>query len=547
MTDLPPRIATRVLLAVLLLGAALRVWGIRFGLPHPLTRPDEEIVALTAAGFFKGDFNPHFFNWPSFYFYVIHGLLRVAYVAGRLTGRYADVSAFAQSEIASPSSVILMDRFVSVICGVMTLAVVHRLTRALFDRETALVATFFLAVAFLHVRDSHFGMLDVPLTLLIMFSIWCLVEGWSRGHTISRFVLAGVCAGLATSVKYNAAALAGAAIVVAALRLTERPRLARRSTWVGVVGFAVAFAAGFLAGTPYAVLDFTGFVHGVTFEARHFTGGHGLIVNNGWLQHLNFSLRYGLGLPLLVTGVVGLGALAVVNWRAALVLFAFPVLYYAVIGRGGTAFVRYAIPLVPFLCVSAAAFLQQLANRVGKRGLQHAVLLIAALAVAAPSIASVVRFDDLLTRRDTRLLAADWLAAQMAKGASLYESGPVYVKPDLSWPAEYRGAVLLVEFAEDRAVFLARAGSPRLPDWIVIAESPLRLYTTLPAALPAILGNDYVLAQRIGASRDREHESWFDRQDAFFLPFANFSLRIRPGPDYAIYRRRPTTTMAPIR
>src|SRR5262249_9570113 len=58
----------RPLLAVLLVGALLRVVPIWFGLPFDRARPDEETAIGHALAIVGGDLNPHFFHWPSLTF-----------------------------------------------------------------------------------------------------------------------------------------------------------------------------------------------------------------------------------------------------------------------------------------------------------------------------------------------------------------------------------------------------------------------------------------------------------------------------------------------
>ncbi|MGA3086261.1 MAG: hypothetical protein ABSE95_15935 [Thermodesulfobacteriota bacterium] len=62
--DLIKKIEYKLLL-VLLLGAIVRYWGITFGLPETFCRPDEEIIIKTSLKFFRGDFNPEFFRYPT--------------------------------------------------------------------------------------------------------------------------------------------------------------------------------------------------------------------------------------------------------------------------------------------------------------------------------------------------------------------------------------------------------------------------------------------------------------------------------------------------
>ena len=59
------------LAAVLTLALALRVWALDFGLPHTLTRPDEDAVVSVALRFFQRNLDPGFFDWPSLFMYVV--------------------------------------------------------------------------------------------------------------------------------------------------------------------------------------------------------------------------------------------------------------------------------------------------------------------------------------------------------------------------------------------------------------------------------------------------------------------------------------------
>ena len=322
----------RILAAVVLAAAGLRLWGIGFGLPHPMTRPDEEFLIGKAMGFFSGDFNPHFFEWPSLYFYVVHAVLRVVYGVGYLTGVYRDTNEFVQISAADPAWIYLTLRSMSAAAGVATVVVVHGICRVLLDRRTASIAAALLAVAYLHVRDSHFGVLDVPLTLLIAIAIRFLATAWVSSRPGLSLALAGTAAGLASSVKYNAAALLVPCAATVCLKVFyERPDR-RGNVLLGGLACIALFAAAFLAGSPYVLLDYEAFREGIDAQVTRLTGGHGIAIANVWTQHLTFSLWYGVGGPVLLAAGFGLVALAQRNWRVAVLLSAFPVAYFAVIG-----------------------------------------------------------------------------------------------------------------------------------------------------------------------------------------------------------------------
>lgn len=528
-----------VLAAIVVAGAAVRLWGIRFGLPHVATRPDEEFIVRVALGFFSGDYNPHFFQWPSLYFYVVHALARIECGVRVAAGWHENTAACVTWIREAPTAFFLSVRLISVACGVATIAVVHGLGRALFGRMAGLLAAFFVAFAYLHVRDSHFGVLDVPLTLLILLTVRFLIPPSSSSVLRPSFLFAGIAAGVATSIKYNAAAVGVVAIAAAVLgaQPMDRRNLRVAAGHLGI--FAAASIATFLAGSPYTLLDAPAFLEGLGEQARHFTEGHGIAVRNGWWYHLSFSLRHGLGAPLLLAGVAGIITALLMVPARGIVFAAFPVVYFAAIGSGQTAFVRYATPLVPFFCIAAGLFVATSAAVAFARRpaswRSAAAWTIAAFGVA-PSAVNVARLDAVLSRTDTRVLAAEWLRPRVTRGAIVYEAGAMYAQPHLAWPSSAERSYRFVQFDSVTGVFM----SPRaeLPAWIVVPDSSPRLYTRAPHQLRTILDEHYDLVQEFSAVTAPERESWFDRQDAFFMPFASLALRERPGPELRIYRRR---------
>ena len=141
--------------------------------------------------------------------------------------------------------------------------------------------------------------------------------------------------------------------------------------------------------------------------------------------------------------------------------------------------------------------------------------------------------DVLLMRPDTRVLAAEWLAERVKPGESLYQAGSNYSDVPLgpllpqTWPREI--------FDGGRGTF---AASSQLPDWLIIPESPLTLYTGVPASLRAIASERYEISHRVRATRpDVADAGVYDFDDAFFLPLSGFGAILRPGPTIVIYHR----------
>ena len=106
---------------------------------------------------------------------------------------------------------------------------------------------------------------------------------------------------------------------------------------------------------PYTLLGFERFIDATRMVQQGMQTGSGFAdLGTGWTYHLVFTLRYGVGLPILVASLVGLVITLRQDWKHALLLCAFPIAYYWVAGSSLWVFARYMVPMVPFLCLLAA-------------------------------------------------------------------------------------------------------------------------------------------------------------------------------------------------
>jgi hypothetical protein len=525
--------------AILLVGAISRCWGVAFGLPNTTVHPDEGAIVGISSGMLYAGYNPGFFHWPSFEFYVVAACYRIGWQIERWRGVFHHNYEITPAVAAHPAPFILVPRMLAVVAGVATIWCVYRFARQSLGRATALVASFFLAIAFLHVRDSHFGVTDAPMTYLAMAAMIPIGRALVDPSTRRHWIVAGMLTGLTASTKYNGGLMAAVAFAVAAIvwidgRGGDAP-LRRSAAIRGLIWFTSAAALAFVAGTPYSVLDFQNFLEGLRFDSTHLMAGHGEILGRGWIYHVLFSLRYGIGAPMLVAAIAGIVVLAIRSWRTAVLVCTFPIIYYLLVGRGYTVFVRYVTPLVPFLCMTAAVAVVAVARRLARPwpAAVPAATGVLAVLIAVPSIQSTVAFDALAGRADTRLVAAAWLDARRQSSDWLNEEFPAFLHPE--WGRA--PGVNVSRFDAGRGAFISGKGAEVTPDWIALGSSALPVYANLdPQILPLIAGT-YELAATFRATSGPESPEIFDRQDHFFFPYADFSRRLRSGPDIRIYRR----------
>ena len=461
---------------------------------------------------YGGDLNPHVFNYPAFFMMSIAIALTMLQIAG-VTLAFA-----APYRIA---------RYFSAAAGIATVLVIFRVGLRLFGQTAALAAAALLSLAFLHVRDSHFGVTDVPMSFLVVVAFLFIVRLSQSGQT-RDLIAAGVFAGLATSTKYNAALIALPAVLVIATGAVPAPdewreRLRRAAL------FGTMMTAAFLLTSPYTLLDYREFLEDFMFESRHLRMGHGVDLGLGWRHHLVSTLRYGVGMPILLSGIAGFLLLLWRDPRKGLLVAVFPFSYYLVLGSGRTVFARYMMPVIPFLCLAAGYAVTEaaswLAARAGRPRLAPLIAAAGVIVVVWPSAQSVIAFDQLISIDDNRLIARRWVERHIPKDATMAQIGAT------------SGHVFLHDAYETRYRRMSVRNRRNRPDLIIVQTSPI---IPVPRELPrmaAAIAADYELAfDRNGVGNDPANV--YDWQDEFFLPLTGFKGVERPGPNFKIYIRR---------
>jgi len=525
-----------LLLLILLMALAVRVWGLGFGLPYIIARPDETAMAGPAVGFLSGDLRPPYFEWPTLFTYATAFLYVIYFYLSRPFTGHATLAAFAESRRQSVAPFLYITRSLSALMGVLTVWWVYAICRRLFDETIALVAALFLALSFLHVRDSHFGVADIAMTSLVMLAVLAILR-WRDSGIRLHAAQGGLIAGLAGSTKYNGLGMCVPFIVALVERAVDDYRgrsekYARRRFTLALVAFSVAVAIGFFGASPYILIDWSRFRSSISGVAEHLAEGHGVDLGRGWSYYARVVLPAAIGWPMFVAGIAGALALLTKRFRDAAVLFAFPIAYYFVAGRGYTVFARYIIPVIPFLCIAAAWFVVTTVRALAKAAtpvMRGALIAAATIAVVAPTARKTLELDRLLATTDNRAIVAQALADVVPPDSSLYQSGTTYGYV----PMEINGRKIARVSSYDAESGHFESGEP---DWILLQRSPLVLYSPVLPQVDQLVHERYVLVRRFPTGGDHPG-AVYDQQDAFFLPLEGLGGLTRPGPAFDLFRK----------
>lgn len=551
------------LILILGLAAALRSVGIGFGAPAADCRPDEELVLREALFFWEGDPHVHFHFYPPGMIAVEIAWLGVMHAVGVVPR--PSISAYG----ADPFPFHFAMRILGVFAGTLTVLIVFLATRRRFGEKSALAAALFLAVAPLHVVNSHFGTLDPIGTLFCALTLLFTFRFADDERTRTIF-FAGLAAGFATAIKYPHGAVVFAPLGTLFWRGASIGVRGRRFAAVAIGG-----VVGFFLLAPWLLFQYREGLEGLRSQL-----GEQNKFGSAWdeglpiIFHTKTTLGHGAGFGTLAFFVFGVGVAVKERSRALVGLLPFLCLYL-LHGLTGLAYPRYLLPIFPIVAMFAGRGAARIVERFGKWA-----VLLPIIAILQPFKTSL-DFDRALLRKDTRAEFLECFAdGRLPRDLPVLTPAWPFINV---FPWHWRTNLLeeyvtreTVERCESRGKIAQRIGRALLAQ-----QDPLRHPIEVQSITPKnyekaaidFRGRDVLIVipssfdpmfEWYGQKRD-ELLRWndekkiefvrildidptngagfpkrtaYDRLDYWFLPFPDATLVPRPGPRIEVYRLR---------
>lgn len=426
------RLALLALITVLLLAAALRVWGLLHDLPFSYFGDELHFMRRSMA-MGTGDLNPHWFHKPAFLMYVLAFFYGLYYGAGALVGRFDSTAEFGAHFLFEPGPFLLIGRLVVAAFGVATVYLVYRIGRKVYGTPWAGIAGA-LAAAVLApmVHSAQTIKSDVPCGFLMALSVLVYLRTRETRSPLP-LVAAVLLAGAAMGTHYYAVVLVPAYLLLEALRGTS-PEVSWKTALGRCFLVGLLFLGGFLLTSPYNFLDpawgrdikaalvkSLGLAEEpvVHFEPDSRTEYKpGLQSWGGAAGHFFqvVASKRALGIALTVLALLGLAvtlARRETRWYGLLVLIPFLFFFLAAITIAAYhTQPRHLNALYPLLATLIWPGALLLARR------SSVALLVAALA-CMPTLVETARYNWKITRLDSRLVAYRWIHANLPKDARI--------------------------------------------------------------------------------------------------------------------------------
>ena len=387
-------------------------------------------------------------------------------------------------------------RTLSILVSCLTLVLIWWLGLRLFDRWVAGLGALLAACAPLAIQLAHFYTVDGLFTLMSLAACAALLVALENSDR-RWYILCGILIGGAAAVRLNGLLLGGVLLIGHLLRQRDWRSLLQSRLWLagGAALLTLAALQPFLVAQPSLLLRAES-TDDLAYALR-IARGEVLVIWSladlhtlPYLHHWRHLWPQVVGWPLTLSFAAGIGyALWRREWRSQLVLV-WCGIYFLTIGGLHAKPVRYLLPLLPFLCLLAAA--------VGAAALKNRrYRLVGALAGAAVLLYTTaygLAFSSIYTREDSRIQAGRWIAAHLPAGSRIgVERGAFAVTPLISQKS-YNPLLLGANtLFESRGYLTCRAGlaflQGRLQDleYIAITDANRHLhFAAAPCLSPAM-------------------------------------------------------------
>lgn len=420
-------ILTSILLLSMVLQSGKLTWGLvtdntEFSGLKAFHIAESMLVEIAYNMMHTGDMNPHFFDEPSLFYYIM-------YLTFTLTSKIITLHSF--------TDYVLIARVLAAIFTLCTIVLVYLMGRVLGGERLALYAALLMAINPYYLWFSSIAKEDPMMVMLVTLTLYLFIKYLNTSRTMD-FMYAMAAAGFATSAKYPAGMLLPFLLLLYFLYASGTTLQHR----IQVMSLSLAvYALAFVAGTPYSVLSMEEFLSGAMGELQHYTTSHPGFLHFTWFVHLQTITGlwdaaniwgkngYGLSLPLFLTGIISAAQPKTGVHRRQRYMWYVPLgwVVLTVIVFGFLIKIKmgnHLMIMTPASMLIAALGFEQLLAKIRQVTVRRIVGSIIVLLIVTYAVSGIIS-----SQNDNRYYAAQWLSENLDPNARIAATLFVYV-PD---------------------------------------------------------------------------------------------------------------------
>jgi len=514
---------------ILVIGAALRFYGLNWDQGHHL-HPDERAIVASVVpkigmpplrewpeffnpllageateerpNFFDPEtspLNPHFFAYGSLPLYLLrlvaHLLSLLAPLSRLLTPWPSLAEALTTFGRSSDYDYLtILGRVLAALAGTANIYLTYLVGKRAYSQRVGLLAATFSTFTVFQIQVSHFFTVDIFLNLFVLLVLYFAL-GLAQGGGRREAALLGASFGWALATKVSAAPL----VVVLFCAFAIRYWPGKGEGWREVVSLALltllCTALAFFFAQPYAILDLDSFLARVVAEGgmvrgiRDYPYTRQYAGTTPFLYQITQTILWAMGRPL---GVLAWCGFLFALWRglrhrqpSEILLLAWVVPYFLITGSFYVKFLRYMLPLFPFFYIMAANMVFAWQERLKANWWGRALWYVACGLVVLCSLLYSLAFESIYARPHSRVQASEWIYRHIPPGSTLAlehwdDDLPLgmAVSGEPRSIGEYKTVTMELYEPDNEVKYEGIRGNLQAADYVILSSN--RLYGSIP-------------------------------------------------------------------
>lgn len=438
------KLSVTLLITIIGIGFIVRIYHLNWD-ERCCMHPDERAIIMAAVPlafpknieeFFtpESPLNPHFFAYGSFPMYLLKS---TAYILRPLS-----------PGIDTYEKMYLLGRGISALADTITIVIIFLIARRIRNNGFGLLASLVYALSVLPIQTSHFFVVDILLTCFIFLTLYMLLRFYEK-PTVGKAILIGFFFGLSLTTKVSSLPLLFAIFmtycldfIVLFLRSPHKPsewsssfiRALKHFFMYGIIMLLVT-AGIFVIFEPYALIDKNEFIKQNLVQAmmtrNPFVFPYTLqyVGITPYLYPLKNIFLWGLGPIIASSAYIGFVLYLYIIYKkkqsnkqisSELIVLSFAVVYFGIVGSFAVGWMRYMLPLYPFLALCSGLFLYSLVTIFYTHFQTMRIALVIGIVIG--SILFLywpLSFLSIYNERNTRYLASDWINTNIAEDSTI--------------------------------------------------------------------------------------------------------------------------------
>ncbi len=460
-----------ILIIIVLFGGFLRFYNLNWDLGH-FFHPDERNIAAAVSRIrFFDQLNPKFFAYGSFPIYLY-----------RAIGETICLITQNNQWVLDWGKINLISRGVSASFSTLTIIPVFLVAQKIWNRKVGLIASFLAVFSVSLIQTAHYGVTESMLVFWLMLILLLSLQLLEK-QRVKDYLRIGLVVGLATATKISALSF----IIIPLtshfyVSIKNRGQFKYLNYQLKFILLILVSFATFILLSPYTLIDKSKFLESLTYESGVVTGQLKVVYVLQFEKTLPYffqlkNLIWQVG-PVVLLGYLSfllLLAMAIKKKdKKRLIFLSFPFAYFLYVGSWHTKFIRYMVPLIPFLIISASWLILEIKKKWQFWG---NLLLIISL---SSSLFWSLAFFSIYARESTRITASRWVYQHIPKEAKIlgehWDDG-LPISLNENHPRQYQIEQLEIYEADNSQKIDYYAQKLSQADYIIINSR--RLYGTL--------------------------------------------------------------------